>query len=186
MYGIVIKGLKDLVVTHFGSSAWDDVREHAGLTECDFQNLTSYPDEVMYRVIGAASAKFELTPTQILEEFGRHWIRYMGAGEYGKVLELYSRGDQPVRALLNSLGRLHTAMSVSMPDADMPQFECEELTEDLLRLHYRNSRIGLAPMVVGFVRALGERFDQPVNISREQCTEDGAEHDTFLVEIKLL
>jgi Haem-NO-binding len=85
---------------------------------------------------------------------------------------------------LENLDNLHARVGVSFPKLQPPSFECSDIEEDSLSLHYRSNREGLAPMVFGLVKGLGTRFDTEVDITQTQSRDDGAEHDEFLVKYK--
>jgi hypothetical protein len=73
---------------------------------------------------------------------------------------------------------------VSCPNLPPPTFECTDMEENSLSLHYRSDREGLTPMILGLVQGLGNRFDTEVDITQTQNRDEGAEHDEFLVIYK--
>ena len=71
-------------------------------------------------------------------------------------------------------------MTVSFPELRPPVIEVRDVTDTTLRVVYRSSREGLAPMVVGLVRGLGKKFDVDVEVAHDVARAD-AGHDEFLV-----
>jgi len=85
---------------------------------------------------------------------------------------------------LENLDNLHGRVGISFPKLRPPSFECSDMEEDSLSLHYRSTREGLTPMIIGLVKGLGARFDTEVDVTQIQSRDDGDDHDEFLVKYK--
>ena len=72
MYGLVNQALEDFVRRGFGDAAWKQIRDNAGLNLEMFVSMDSYPDEVTYQLVGAATEVLNLDAARILEAFGEH------------------------------------------------------------------------------------------------------------------
>lgn len=143
--------------------------------------MEAYPDDITHRLVKAASAVLNLTPQEIMQAFGEYWVQYTAQEGYGELMDM--SGDNLVEFLEN-LDNLHARVGISFPKLQPPSFECADTEEESLSLHYRSTREGLAPMVIGLVKGLGKRFDTEVDIAQTQSREEGAEHDEFLVKYK--
>ena len=71
---MVNKAIQDLVSTNFGEDKWLTIKEKVGFEDDFFISMQSYPDELTYDLVGAASEVLELDPAAILEAFGEYWI----------------------------------------------------------------------------------------------------------------
>jgi len=80
---------------------------------------------------------------------------------------------------LKNLDDLHVHLSNIMPNLIPPSFQCENVTKNSMLLHYRSSRQGLTPMVLGLLKGLGERFQTPCTASIQSSDED--EHGVHIV-----
>jgi len=67
MYGLVNQALEDFVRRGFGDAAWKQIRDNAGLNLEMFVSMDSYPDEVTYQLVGAATEVLNLDAARILE-----------------------------------------------------------------------------------------------------------------------
>jgi hypothetical protein len=67
-------------------------------------------------------------------------------------------GGRTLREFLLNLPDLHTRVALIFPELRPPEFACSEVTANSLRLHYRSTREGLTPFVVGLVEGLGGMF----------------------------
>jgi hypothetical protein len=178
MYGLVNKAVEDLVKTNFGEDTWLKIKEEAQVKQASFVGMESYPDGITYSLVGAASKVLGASAGQILEAFGEYWVLYTAKEGYGDMLDM--AGDN-LRDFLHNLDALHVRVGTLMPQLQPPAFDCEDLDEHSLRLHYHTERAGLAPMVLGLVKGLGKRFNTECTVVQEASKADGADHDVFLV-----
>ena len=178
MYGLVNCAIQDLITTKFGEETWERVRSRAGVTSPRFVAMSTYPDEVTYALVGAASEELHLTPTQVLETFGEWWMLYSSRHGYGPLMETFGRDFVEFLANLNDL---HDRLRSLFPRYQPPHIVIEVLEPGRLRLHYHSHRHGLAPFVVGLLRGLAYRFRIEVAIEHLEKKAEGADHDLFLV-----
>lgn len=181
MYGLVNKAIEQLVVTQFGKEKWEEIKKLAEIDVESFVCMHSYPDEVTYGLVSAASEVLGLSPDKILEAFGEYWTVYTAREGYGEMLEL--SGDNFVEFVRN-LDNLHVRVGLSFPKLSPPSFHCTDVTEESLRLHYRSKRAGLAPMVIGLIKGLGKLFDTEVSVSLDKARSNDHDHDEFLIHFK--
>jgi len=178
MYGLVNRAVEDLVRERFGPEAWERIKHRAGLDIDLFISMDAYPDDVTYRLVGAASEELGVPAAQLLEAFGEYWILYTAEQGYGELLRM---GGSSLLEFLQNLHDLHSHVALSFPHLQPPSFWLSDVSEGNARLHYQSSRAGLAPMVVGLWKGLGRRFATPVVVEHACRRDDGAEHDEFLV-----
>jgi hypothetical protein len=178
MYGLINKAVQDLVVTKFGEDKWAEIAKKAGVTDPNFVSMAKYPDEVTYKLVGAASEVLGAPPAQILEAFGEYWTVYSAEAGFGHLLDF--AGNNLVDFLRN-LDNMHTRVQLTFPELEPPSFKVSEITDKSLRLHYYSKRPGLAPVAMGMVKGLGKRFNTPVSITLDRGRADGHDHDEFVV-----
>ena len=177
MYGMVNQAVADLADRLGGPELWAAIVERAGMELPVFVAMEAYDDDVTYRLVAAASDVLGMSPAEVLEAFGEHWILYTGEQGYGPMLTAMGA---TLPQFLANLDSMHSRIALSMPALRPPSFACEELGEGRIRVHYWSERQGLAPMVTGLLKGLGPRFDLDVAVTAEPRS-DGADHDTFLV-----
>lgn len=180
MYGLVNKGLADMIRTSRDEATWRRICESAGVSHVDFAALHPYPDGVTYSLVQAASNELGISAGEVLEKFGEHWVLYTGREGYGAMFELAGKS---VLDVLENLDAMHGRMSYAFPEFRGPEFNCDVQPDGAIRLVYRSGRAGLAPMVVGLVRGLGIHFGTPVEIEHTRSRDAGAEHDEFLLRV---
>lgn len=179
MYGLVNKAIEDLVCSRFGDEAWEAIRRKAGVDTEAFVSMDAYPDDVTYGLVSAASEVLGLSVPALLEAFGEYWVLYTGREGYGEMLKM--AGDS-LPAFLQNLDSLHARVGLVFPNLKPPSFQCTDISEDSLRLHYYSDRAGLAPMVIGLVKGLGAMFKTEIDVTHASSRENGDDHDEFLVK----
>ena len=87
MYGLVNQAVQDLVVSKFGADTWNQIKAKAGVSVEAFSRMDPYPDELTYRMVGAASEVLGMAPDDVLVAFGEHWVLFTGKEGYGHMFD---------------------------------------------------------------------------------------------------
>lgn len=178
MYGLANKILQDMIVAWHGDDKWEKIRESSGVGEAFFVQMSCYPDEMTYQIVGAASKVLGLPPERVLHQFGEYWIT-VAEQDYAEMVAFAGKGLVEV---LDSVDEIHERASLIFPEMRPPSFRCSDVEEDAFRLHYHSVREGLAPFVEGLVAGLGKRLSQPTEIVHDSRRTEGADHDEFVVQ----
>lgn len=177
MYGLVNRAVQELVIKFSDQSTWELVKQAAGVDVPKFLSMEPYPDEMTYALAGAACAKLEMPLDQFLMALGRHWILFMANEGYRALLD--SAGTD-LCGFLGHLDVMHGHLALSLPELNLPTVTLEESDrENTVLLHYYSDRSGLAPMVIGLLEGLSERFHEPCQILHL-----GAEGDHEVFELQ--
>lgn len=179
MYGLVNKAIEELVVTNFGEDEWEAIKLKAGVDVDAFISNEGYPDEMTYTLVGAASEVLGIPAEQVLIAFGEHWVLKTATHSYGPMMK--SNGKSLKEFLIN-LPNFHTRVAMIFPNLQPPRFECTDITETSLKLHYFTHRPGLTTFVIGLVQGLGKLYNTPTTAIATETREAGAEHDVFDVK----
>ena len=181
MYGLVNKAVEELVVTNFGEDKWEAIKTKAGVDVEVFISNEAYPDEITYKLVGAAVEVLGLPAEQILIAFGEHWVLKTASESYGPMMKA---GGKSLKEFLVNLPNFHTRVAMIYPNLQPPRFECSDITEFTLKLHYFTHRPGLTSFVVGLVQGLGKFYGTPATCSILELKFEGADHDVFDVSWK--
>ncbi len=176
MYGLVNKAVVDLVTSKFGQETWNQIKKKADVDLDVFVSMDGYPDDITYRLVGAASEVLKITPAQVLEAFGEYWVLYTAAEGYGPLLDA---AGSNLREFLMNLDALHARVALTMSNLKPPRFRVVDVDKGTMLLEYYSTREGLAPMVVGLLRGLGIRFDTKIDIAHKRVTD----HDEFTIKV---
>lgn len=178
MYGLVNKAVEDLVVTNFGIEKWHAIKAKAGVEVDSFISNESYPDSVTYDLVGSASEILGIPADQILIAFGEHWVLKTAAQSYGTMLKA---GGRSLQEFLVNLPNFHTRVMMIFRDLKPPRFECSEVEEESLKLHYHTHREGLSNFVVGLIQGLGKYYETPAKCELIESRAANGECDIFRV-----
>jgi Haem-NO-binding len=181
MFGLVNKGLEDMVCSQYGEETWEEIKSKAEVEIEAFISMDAYPDDITYRLVDAASVAMEIPATDVLEAFGRYWILFTATEGYGSLMEM--AGDN-LPEFLQNLDNLHARVGLSFPNLQPPSFLCSALEEESLKLHYYSDRPGLTPMVVGMLKGLGEKFNTDVDIHLTNSKAQGNDHEEVSISHK--
>lgn len=176
MYGLVNRAIEGLVRREFGDEVWDRVSERAGVGQSGFVAMEVYDDAVTYGLVAAAAEELELAPEMLLEAFGEYWTSYTIEEGYEDLLSMMGR---TLEEFLDNLDTMHARIGGTMPQLVPPNFERESQPDGSSILHYRSTREGLAPMVLGLLKGLAKRYEADVEI--EHLQDEGSGHPRFLI-----
>jgi hypothetical protein len=177
MYGLVNEGFRELVIRLSGVEVWEEICKLAGIEPEGFEPLCPYHDSLTYTLVNLASEKLQLSTEEILTRYGHYWITYTAESGYGEIMQLFG---SDLRTCLMNLNRMHANMGAMMPKLSPPQFTVENTSHEELLLHYHSQRAGLAPMVVGLLHGLADKFGDKITIHHTPKGER-SDHDEFLV-----
>lgn len=176
MYGLVNNAIEDLVITHHGEEVWQRIKHKAGVDVEVFISNQGYSDEITYKLVAAASEVLQVSVREVLISFGEHWVLKTALRSYGGMMR--SAGSSLKEFLIN-LPNFHTRVQMIYPELKPPHFECLDVTDTSLSLHYHTHRPGLTDFVVGLVQGLGKLFHTPATATAVALKTEGADHDIF-------
>lgn len=179
MYGLIQKGLKDMVIHSMGDAVWSEVCREASCEEDDFELLQPYPDSLTASLVAACARRMGVSGEEVLRQFGRYWVAFTAKEGYGPILDLFG---SDLKTCLRNLNLMHGHMGAMMPNLKPPRFVVAEHGDRMMRLKYYSSRMGLTPMVIGLLEGLSEKFQEPVAIKQLPRVGD-VECDEFEIEM---
>lgn len=178
MYGVINHALMSMICEDHGEDIWQQVLEKTELSEEHFLIMNSYSDDITHQIVNSATQVLNVSGRDLMQSFGQYWIRYTKKSGYHEIMEMCG---STLPELLSSIDDLHSRLGAQFPNFSPPSFECHELSEGALELHYRSTRQGLAPMVVGLVEGLGDQFTTQVEITQTADRNQGDDCDSFLI-----
>lgn len=179
MYGMVIQGARDLLITQGGDDLWERVLEHAGLSGSTFAATTTYDDAVVYGLVESAAAVTGLEQSEVLRALGRHWVLYTGSNGWDHLFDVVGND---LRSFVASLDAMHLRLETVMPEMRAPSFAVSSIQDGQLEVIYRSEREHLAPMVLGLLEGLAELFGESWNIAQTAGRSDSSAAVFLLTE----
>lgn len=176
MYGLVNRAVEELVCTQFGEATWEAIRAEAGIDIEVFVSMEQYSDDVTYKLVNAASKILGISAEMVLITFGEYWTLYTAREGYGELLKM---SGNTLPDFLRNLDNMHARVGLLYPELQPPSFECTEVNDRGMVLHYRSHRQGMAPLVVGLLQGLSKMFAVNLAIDHVQKRSIDCDHDVF-------
>lgn len=165
----MIFNLAEQVVTDaYGADVWDQLLDDADLDGA-FTSLGNYPDEQLIAIVGAAAARLDAPPQDVVRNVGQGAIPLL-ATRYPAFFAPHT-STRPFLLTLNDI--IHPEVRKLYPGADVPEFGFEEQGSDVLLLEYRSHR-RLCTLAEGFILGAAAHYGQSVVIEQQRCMHDGA------------
>lgn len=175
MYGLINDAVRRLVVEDHGYDAWRQIADRAGSAEA-FAAMSYYDDALTYDLVAAASAVLNVPAEELLARFGRFWSTRIGPESYAEFL---SPEGTDLVTVVRRLDAMHARLQSTFPHLRPPSFSVRERSDASMEIHYRSTREGLAPFVVGLLEGLGELYGTPVHVRHVGVRGADGDHDVF-------
>ena len=128
----------------------------------------SYPDQELTSLVGAAAEMLNLTPDDLVREFGRKAIPHF-AERYPQFFAPHS-GTRSFVLTLNEV--IHPEVRKLFPGADVPTFEFSLPDERTVELAYVSTR-RLCSFAEGLVLGSTEHYGETVQMRQTSCMKRG-------------
>jgi hypothetical protein len=165
--GVVFNLLEETVSREYGENVWDDLLETAGI-EGAYTSLGGYPDGDLTALVAAASATLGLPSDDVVRWFGRSALPLLAAN-YPQFFEPHDSARSFILAL-NDI--IHPEVRKLYPGADVPVFDFDTSSDDMLVMGYR-SRRGLCAFAEGLIAGAADHYGETVSIEQPRCMKRG-------------
>lgn len=161
MKGSIAQCAEELVRTQYGDARWDEVCVVAGLpADTRFMPSADLDDGAVLGVVSAIGTVCRLSPSQVADAFGSHWVCVYAPRQY----PAYFRGVTSARDFLQKLDKIHDMVTRSVPNARPPRFAYEWTDDHTLVMEYSSER-GLVDLFVGLLKGVGEHFGERLAVT---------------------
>lgn len=175
MKGIVFTELIDHAEARFGIGVVDRAIAAAELpSHGAYTAVGTYPVDEFVALLDELAAATGEPASRLLTAFGEHlFIRF------ATLFPRFFTGVDSALTFLESVdGVVHLAVRKLYPDAELPQFDCERVAADRLRMTYRSER-PLADLAEGLIRGCARHFTTDIEIVRQSLPADSGNSIRF-------
>ena len=177
MKGIIFNLVEEVIGDRYGEDVWDDLLDAAGLDGA-YTSLGSYPDDELFRLVAAAAEKLEVPPDVVVRTLGEAAIPLL-ADRY----PAFFAGHTSTKSFLLTLNDIiHPEVRKLYPGADVPEFEYDTSSPDVLVMTYR-SRRRLCAFAEGLVEGAARQFGESVVFEQPRCMLRGDAACTFRIAL---
>lgn len=176
--GIVFNLLEELVSREYGEEAWDVLLESAEV-DGSYTSLGSYPDEDLMKLVSSASSQLDMSPDEVVRWFGANALPLL-AGSYPQFFEPHTSA----RSFLLTLNDIiHPEVRKLYPGADVPVFDFDTSSDDVLVMGYESPR-RMCAFAEGLIEGAAAHYGEAPLISQPKCMNRGDEKCVLEISFK--
>ena len=179
MYGLVNKALEQMIIESYGDKSWKAIKDKADDDINVFISNISYPDDITYKLVGAASAELNIEAGILLYDFGKYWVLKTGAQSYRS---LFEAAGSTLKEFLLKLQDFHARVMLYYPNLTPPTFFIENIQDKSLDVHYMSHRKGLTEFVRGLLDGLAEYYETNIHVEAFSGPDGPMSHDIFHIK----
>lgn len=179
MKGMVFVELLQMAEQAMGEEAVDDIIETCDLPSGGaYSAVGNYPCAELMTLVQAFSAQTGAPENDLQRAFGR-WMHERFVVSY----PAFFRDKPDALAMLAAIeGEVHVEVRKLYPDVELPTFETERLSPDVLRLTYRSPR-PLSDFCHGLVEGCLDHFGRAAVIERRDLSQAGESVAEFTITL---
>ena len=180
MYGLVNQAIERMICEFHSEELWEDIKADADIDIEMFIGMDLYPDDITYRLFASSCKLSGQTMPEFLQTFGVYWLTFTAHAGHDHLLDM---AGSSLAEFLENLDTIHSVLVEGFPEMKAPTFTYDQVSAIEFDLHYYSERSGLAPMVMGLVSALAERFGETIELNHLHGAHDGCDHDIFRIRV---
>jgi len=159
---MVNQAIKEMVIENIDEEAWKSVCKEANISDENFDPFEQYPDSVTGNLVGIICKKTKTEAPELLENFGKYWIKFAKTTEYSSIMDSYAVSAV---SFIESLDSLHTRLSLIFVNLEPPSFTVDRVNDNEILVHYFSKRdMPLEFFVIGLLKGIFDMFDQTCSI----------------------
>lgn len=173
MHGVVMTGLRAFVVQEQSRTAWDQVKEAAGVDGDNYTRMEDYPDEEFERIYQVLLDDADASDARLQQQFGQFL--------FGELADMYGRiyFDDEWGAL-DMVDNVEETIHQSLKLRDdsgftPPELETERIDEDGISILYGSDR-HLCEFGKGLIQGVGDYYQTTLEIDEPRCMKTGDDH----------
>lgn len=175
MHGILFKELKTYVTEEWGSDAWDESLDEAGIEPKLYLPVTEYPDDEARRLIDAVSSISGVDRETLLEEFGEA----LAPALLNTFKAHVKTGWDAFDLLEHTKNQVFTVLQSE--DGGPDEVRTDRTADDRVVIKY-GSALEMCSLTKGIVRGIADEHDEPVDVTESKCMHDGYDHCEIIIE----
>ncbi len=170
MKGVIFVEFLEMVDEKFGLEMTEELIENSDLkSEGIYTAVGTYDDSEMINLITHLHKKTAIPVPKLLTVFSQ----YLFGGflkRYPEMLVEYSSGFEMLMKIDDTI---HVQVQKLYPEAILPKFEFEKISDNELKLIYKSQR-KMPDLAEGLISSTMNHFNEKFSIAREYVQEDGS------------
>ena len=177
MKGVVFTEFLEMVEQKFGMEMVNALIENNDLSSDGvYSAVGTYHHSEMVSLVVDLGKRSGITIPDLLKAFGAYLFQTFQTG----YPEMFANATNGFEFLQSVDQEIHVEVLKLYPDAELPSFRTELLSEHVLQMDYRSDR-AMGALAHGLIEACGEHYNEGYQIDFQPQTEDG-KHVRFVIE----
>jgi hypothetical protein len=166
MKGIVFTELLEMVEHKLSLATVDEVLRRANPESGgSYTAVGTYPVEELFAIVGALSDVTKTPVPDLLFMFGEHLFGRFAVGYPA----FFQNATSPIDFLSKVDSYIHIEVRKLYPDAELPRFDSEVVSQSEIRLTYHSPR-RMAAFAHGLIAGCGKHFGRALDIQQEDLS----------------
>ncbi len=168
MKGIVFTEFLDLVETKFGIQTVQEIIDTCNLkTGGVYTSVGTYDHKEMFEMVGKLSEIKNIPVKDLLQSYGTFFFNVLSSS-YPKFME-----KNTLFSFLESIdGYIHPEVLKLYPDAELPKFTSQHITNSEMNLIYESSR-KMSDFAVGLIMGASIYYKSNINVEKLKVENEG-------------
>ena len=162
MKGIVFTEFLDMVSERYGDRLVDDIIDDAQLPHGGaYTSVGTYPHTEMVALVDAMSQRTGVNLEALLEIFGHHLFGRF----YARYPAFMDSTPDALDFLMGIETIVHTEVRKLYPDAQLPQFETQRVSDHQIKMHYHSVH-DFSALAVGLIHGCAQHYKCELQIHK--------------------
>jgi len=175
MKGVIFNVLEEMVIEQCGMDVWNDILETQQIAGI-YTAGEGYPDDELFGLVTCISDKTQIPVETLISAFGEFLFTRL-AERY----PIFIEAEATLIGFLKSVDDvIHMEVRKLYENPNLPEFECEELTPNELKMRYRSPR-KLCILAEGLIRGAAKHYKTEIELDHPVCMHKGSAHCDLIV-----
>jgi len=175
MKGIVFAEFLELVEDKFGFEMADDIIDKCDLpSDGAYTQVGKYDHQELIDLVSALSEETKISVEDLVKTFGQHLLF-----KFTKSYPQYFDGVKTSFEFFDTIeNKVHVEVKKLYPDAELPTFTPEIISDNEMKMTYRSKR-PFSALAYGMMMGSAEFFNENIDIQMEDLSKEGNSHVEF-------
>jgi hypothetical protein len=180
MKGLVFTEFNEMVINTFDEDMLDHIIDDCSDTLKSggaYTSVGTYDVNELVELVVALSKRTNVPVPKLVYSFGN----YLAVVFSTKFTSFFDKSDDLFSFLKSIHNHIHVEVKKLYPDAELPDFSYDQVTDDCIKLHYTSSR-HLSNLAHGLIDGVAQHFKQSIEIkTKDNSTDELLEKVTFTI-----
>ena len=178
MNGLLLRGLKDLVVDQVGDESWTAIHERADLDRRLYMPASDYADQRVLALVEATVAELPQSRETLLMTLGRSLVP--------ELVTIYGVHIREGWTALELLGNVDCVLRGAFTENrfstyEPPRVTVEDRSDRAVELSYTDDGRELCALFAGILDGIGDQYDVRLVVEHRRCHRRGGEECRFRI-----